>query len=76
MNIMYLSPSLRRDFLDNILINSFPEYEKILKEYKSVVKNRNRLLKNIWKNKSSKSKIIFYNNLYTKKANKVYKYRF
>lgn len=76
MNMMYLSPSLRRDFLDNILISSFPEYNKILKEYKQVVKNRNKLLKNINEWKSTKSEINFWNNIFIEKACSVYKYRF
>jgi len=76
MNMMYLSPSLRRDFIDNILINSYPEYEKHLKEYKSIVKNRNKVLKNINEWKSSKTEITFWDDMFTKKAMIIYKYRF
>jgi len=47
MNIMYLSPSLRRDFLDNILKNSFEPYSKLLSKYKKIIKHRNKTLKNI-----------------------------
>jgi recombinational DNA repair ATPase RecF len=47
MNMMYLSPSYRRDFLDDILSTSFPLYDKINKDYKNIVKNRNKLLKSI-----------------------------
>jgi recombinational DNA repair ATPase RecF len=47
MNIMYLSPSLRRDFLDNILLNTFEKYETALKEYKNILKSRNKTLKAI-----------------------------
>jgi recombinational DNA repair ATPase RecF len=44
---MYLSPSLRREFLDKILINSYPEYADLLKEYKKIVTSRNKFLKSI-----------------------------
>jgi DNA replication and repair protein RecF len=47
MNLMYLGPSARRDFLDSILIQSFPKYTKILAEYKKVLGSRNKVLKNI-----------------------------
>ena len=36
MNIMYLSPSLRRAFLDWILANCFSDYSATLKNYKNV----------------------------------------
>jgi recombinational DNA repair ATPase RecF len=47
MNLFYLSPSLRREFLDNILSNSFDEYSELLKNYKKIVISRNKLLKSI-----------------------------
>ena len=75
MNMMYLSPSLRRDFLDNILINSYPEYEKSLREYKKIVKSRNKLLKNINEWKSDKSEIKYWDNLFILSATNIYKYR-
>jgi len=76
MNMMYLSPSLRRDFLDNILINSYPEYDKILKLYKNIVKNRNKVLKNINENKSEKNEIDFWDDKFILSASEIYKYRF
>ncbi|USN59104.1 MAG: AAA family ATPase [Candidatus Peribacteria bacterium] len=49
MNTLFLGPSLRRDFLDKILRKAFPQYEKLLKNYKNIVRNRNLTLKNIQK---------------------------
>jgi len=40
--MMYLGPTLRRDFLDTVLKHSFPEYSDILKKYKTILKNRNK----------------------------------
>ncbi|MCD5380292.1 DNA replication and repair protein RecF [Candidatus Gracilibacteria bacterium] len=75
MNMMYLSPSLRRDFLDNILKSSFPEYSDILGAYKKSLSNRNKVLKNISKNKSSKSEILFWDKKFIIDCEKVYEYR-
>lgn len=75
MNIMYLSPTLRRDFLDNILSNCFTEYSKILKNYKNILKSRNKLLKNIWEWKSEKSELDFWDKKLISACIDVYKYR-
>lgn len=61
MNLFYLWPKYRRDFLDNILKNSFLEYSKLLSEYEKVLKNRNKILKNILEWNSKKDEIYFWN---------------
>ena len=76
MNLMYLSPILRRDFLDNILLNSYPKYEKLLKQYKKILSSRNKLLKNIRENKSKKEEILFWNEQFIQKACEIYEYKF
>lgn len=76
MNMFYLWPSLRRDFIDNILMNSYIEYEKILRDYKNILKNRNKLLKNIGEKKSTKQEIVFWDENFTNQAIKIYNYRF
>jgi len=76
MNIMYLSPSLRRDFLDQILINSYKDYDKISSDYKKILKNRNKVLKNIRENKSKKEEINFWNDKFVNKSIEIYEYRF
>lgn len=75
MNLFYLWPKNRRDFLDNILKNIFIDYEKLLKDYEKVVKNRNKVLKNIFEEKSKKEEIIFWNEEFIKLAKKIYGYR-
>lgn len=75
MNLMYLSPSARRDFLDEILIKAFPEYRNILLAFKKVLIHRNRLLKNISEWKSTLTEIIFWNEKYINWACMIYKYR-
>lgn len=76
MNIMYLSPSLRRDFLDNILKNSFEPYNKLLSKYKKVIKHRNKTLQKIKEWKINKTEIDFWNNKFIELASEIYKYRF
>lgn len=75
MNMMYLSPSLRRDFLDTILSQTFWEYQKILKNYKQSVIQRNNVLKNINKWKSVKNEIDYWNTLFINNCVEVYQYR-
>ena len=76
MNIMYLSPSLRRDFLDEILSKTFTNYKKILSEYKKILISRNKILKNIRENKSDISEIDFWDEKFIIKATQIYNYRF
>lgn len=76
MNLMYLSPSLRREFLDKILINSYPEYADVLKEYKKIITSRNKFLKSIAEWKSRPEDINFWNEKFISLAEKIYEYRF
>ncbi len=76
MNLMYLSPSLRRDFLDNILLNTFPRYKTILKEYKTILSSRNKLLKAIKDWKAKESELDFWDDKFINIVKIVYNYRF
>lgn len=76
MNMMYLSPNLRRDFLDNLLSSSFCEYEWILSEYKKIIKNRNKVLKAIFEWKCTKEEIKFWDEKFIEYASEIYRYRF
>ena len=76
MNMMYLSPWLRRDFLDNILKNSFENYDKLLLNYKKVIKHRNKTLKSIYEWKANKEDIKFWDEKFIQEATQIYKYRF
>jgi len=75
MNLPYLWPSERRKFLDEILVMTFPEYKNILRDYKKILLNRNRVLKNISEGKSSESELDFWDTQYVDAAQKVYTYR-
>ena len=75
MNLMYLGPSERRSFLDTILSQTFPEYEKILQLYKKIVAHRNKVLKNISEGKSQISELDFWDTKFIESAKEVYRFR-
>lgn len=76
MNMMYLWPTLRRDFLDTMLCHSFSEYSHLLKQYKLVLKNRNQFLKSIASGHSLKKDIEFWDTRFIELASSLYAYRF
>lgn len=76
MNMVYLSPTLRRDFLDDTLKSSYHDYEKLLKDYKKILKSRNSTLKAIHDNKVKENEIDFWNNKFIDISCEIYKYRF
>lgn len=75
MNMMYLGPSERRNFLDEILASSFPEYSKLLGQYKKIVTHRNKVLKNIHEGKSQISEIDFWDSKFLLASELIYSYR-
>lgn len=52
MQLLQDSPSQRRDFLDDILLQCFSDYRKIFLKYKKVLQSRNTILKRIFEGKS------------------------
>jgi DNA replication and repair protein RecF len=73
---MYLSPNLRRDFLDEVLLSTFENYKELTSEYKKILTSRNKLLRNIRENKSERSELDFWNEKFATKASQIYNYRF
>ncbi len=59
-------PSLRRNFLDNVLCVTDREYRRSLLSYEKGVRQRNRLLMQIRENGASRSGLIFWNQLLIK----------
>ncbi len=75
LNIMYLSPSLRREYIDSVLWQVYESYGAILKKYKEVLRNRNKLLQSIYEGKSKKEEIHFWDELFMSLAVKIYEMR-
>ena len=76
MNLFYLSPSLRRDFLDEALKSSYFDYGDLLKNYKKILKSRNMFLKAIYDWKAEKKDIKFWDEKFISVAEEIYNYRF
>lgn len=75
MNMMYLGPSQRREFLDEALSQSFPTYKAALLKYKKIINSRNRVLKNISENKSEISELSFWDDSYIAGSVYIYEHR-
>ena len=75
MNLMYLWPTQRRDFLDEILSQTFPEYKKILLWYKKVLRGRNAILKRISEWKSQEPELSFWDEKYILWSLLIYEYK-
>lgn len=75
MNLFYLGPKYRRDFLDGILKNISPEYWEVSIKYEKIVKHRNKILKNISEQLSSVEEIYFWDQELIKYAEIIYRYR-
>jgi len=75
INIMYLGPSLRREFLDETMLLSFPSFSKIKSNYTKILKYRNKLLKDISLGKSQISDLAFWDDAFCKVSVEYYVYR-
>ncbi|MCH8518404.1 DNA replication and repair protein RecF [Candidatus Gracilibacteria bacterium] len=75
MNLLYGSPSARREFLDDLLIQAFPEYQKKLTQYKKIITSRNKVLARISEGKSDLGELTFWDSEYIICCGEIYKYR-
>ena len=75
MNILYLGPSLRRDFLDEAILLAYPEFIKVKREYNLALKNRNSLLKQIREWTSNRDTLNLWDSLFVERAKFYYAYR-
>jgi recombinational DNA repair ATPase RecF len=75
MNILYLGPTLRRDFLDEAISIAYPEFTKIKREYGLALKNRNSLLKQIREGIATRETLDLWDSLFIERAKTYYIYR-
>lgn len=47
MNLLYFAPSMRREYIDNLLERSFDQFRKVRSDYETVMRQRNVLLKRV-----------------------------
>ncbi len=75
MNLFYLDKELRRDFLDNVLLQTSVRYKRAFLEAKKALVSRNRLLKLIAQGKSSDQELDFWNRIYKEQSDFIQKER-
>lgn len=76
MNILSLSPSLRRDFLDEILATAHPEFAGVRREYARALASRNKLLKALRERPSATGELDLWDRLFAERAGEYLAYRF
>ncbi|HRI36617.1 MAG TPA: DNA replication and repair protein RecF [bacterium] len=75
MNILSLAPSLRRDFLDEILSTAHPEFSVVRREYAQALTSRNKMLKAIRERKTSPDDLDLWDRLFAERAGAFLGYR-
>lgn len=68
MNLLYFTPSMRRDYLDSILEQSFLQFPAVKREFERVLLQRNTLLKKIREGVSLRSELEFWDKAFAEKA--------
>lgn len=69
------SPTRRRDFLDEIFLQTEWRYAQALSQYNRALKHRNELLDQVRDEKSSKSELFFWDQTLIKNANIIHSFR-
>lgn len=75
MNIMYLGPTGRRDFFDEVCLLRDISFYKVKNDYAKILRNRNKVLKNIKEGISEKSDLNYRNEIFIKTASNYYLHR-
>lgn len=60
MNLLYLNPSIRREYIDAVLGQTFESFGVIEREYHQILKQRNALLKKIREQEAKKEDLDFW----------------
>lgn len=75
MNLLYFAPSVRRDYLDSILSRAYAQFPKIKREYETVMRQRNALLKKIRDHEAQEKDLDYWDRVFAEKAEQYYQYR-
>jgi DNA replication and repair protein RecF len=75
MNLLYFSPSLRREYIDWILEQRYEQFSQVKKEYDHILRERNALLKNIRDGISKESELDFWDKSFIKQLEVYMLYR-
>lgn len=75
MNLLYLAPSLRRDYIDSILEQKYEQFAGVKRQYDTVVRQRNALLKNVREGISKESELDFWDKAFLDACEYYMRYR-
>lgn len=75
MNVLYFSPSMRRDYIDLILMRTFAQFSKIKRDYELTMRQRNTLLKSIRDSKARRDDLNFWDAKFAQLAQTYGEYR-
>jgi DNA replication and repair protein RecF len=68
MNLLYFAPSVRRDYIDSILARTFAQFSKVKRDYETVMRQRNALLKKIRDSEARREDLDFWDRSFAEKA--------
>ena len=71
LNLLQQGPALRRDYLDDVLIQTEPDYERTLAELAKVIMQRNELLTTVREGKGGESELDFWDEKIVKLSKKI-----
>lgn len=60
MNMLYFSPSVRRDYIDDILSRTFAQFSLIRRDFDQIMRQRNALLKKIREGEMTANNLDFW----------------
>jgi len=75
MNLLFLGPKYRREYLDTLLSQAHSEYKNILKKYENIVRSRNKVLKSICEWHATKDELSVWDTQCIESAQALYTYR-
>jgi DNA replication and repair protein RecF len=68
MNLLYFAPVVRRDYIDSILARTFAQFSKVRRDYETVMRQRNSLLKKIRDGEANREDLDFWDRTFALKA--------
>jgi DNA replication and repair protein RecF len=75
MNLLYFAPAQRRDYIDSLLARTFAQFPKVKREYETVMRQRNALLKKIRDHEALSSDLDYWDRTFAEKAKLYHTYR-
>jgi DNA replication and repair protein RecF len=68
MNLLYFAPSMRREWVDEILERTFSQFHLVKREYETVMRQRNALLKKIRDGYGNRKDLDYWDRIFSEKA--------